>query len=594
MLLTRAKKLKKAMILQYTEFVRPSGLQLSNTFACKYLRQRLVIAVNPALDRLTSYFKHMTAFSLFHRPTFHIKLSSISPPLHVQALLASMFAVSIRFEDSRTGSRSLDHALTSDKFHKLSQRLVDEALLECEDETPPLCLLQALILVTFQQLIESVRGRSWRRLGTCIRIAYELQLHLVDKSRHPNSPSSENGCLEEEKRRAWWTIWEFDVYASTIRRLPTAIDWRYNVTWLPIHDDLWFANETAESCRLDLDPAVAWKLLQKTGNTSPRAWFIVVNALMRTAQLLSYPQVFSDATRRDSASSGQDSETLNTIANSLYCFSSALPPNLLYRGEFLRFEPDDPDSFQRDSGKHCIYIMIQLTKFMINHHQVFESASRLLSLINATTSETPQQPQLSPADQAAWNHYLSAASEIVGLVRDCSPKHVIYVNPFLANTIWLAAAAQVVSKAFAPILVDRRTAESNLDVLKLNLNAYVSIWGSSNSQSQKLTTLETRLNNSRGQAGNSEKQPLATSIQTDTFENATRRTDVSGNSRLTDSTSLNIASDEPSMAANQGLPLMDWSYPQGFNLDWPTPGNQLGSDLWGWYSDEILMSGTLE
>lgn len=460
-----------------------------------------------------------------------------------------------------------------------AQRLVDESMRECSDDVPPLCLLQAMILTTFQELINGVRGRAWRSVGACVRIAYELQLHLIDKNPHRGQ---EIGTLEEEKRRAWWAIWEFDVFACTIRRLPPAIDWVQNETWLPIDDELWFANAPVKSCPLDPDPVTAWKKLQAAGNRSPKAWFIVVNALMRCAHVLSYPQSYAN----DGAAEIVRSR-LEVLANSLFCLTAALPCEAAYGGEFLTFStcPQNRASFQLDGAKHSIHIMIQLSRFMINHYQVFDSTSRRLALGNET-SATSQQAAI---DDAAWTHYLGAASEIVKLVRGCAPKHVNYVNPFLASTIWLAAAAQVVSRAFSTSSADRRVAASNLDVLQMNLNAFVEIWGVSKNLQQKLVSLEARLTAFKDQMGNEQQRQLSRlEIHSPRLPRTLNQGQMTPDS---------IASAQPQQGhiSTSSIPAghssVTWTIPP--DLDWTNSsmGAELGSNLWGWGVDELLQYG---
>ena len=123
----------------------------------------------------------MTAFSLFHKPTFEAKLSAIHSPTQRRALLASMFAFSAKYEVFAPQITSLRHVPASETFLEIADRAIDDALNNCSDEAPPLCLLQAMILTTFHHLISGVRSRSWRSLGTCIRVAYELNLHNIDK-----------------------------------------------------------------------------------------------------------------------------------------------------------------------------------------------------------------------------------------------------------------------------------------------------------------------------------------------------------------------------------------------------------------------------
>ncbi len=209
--------------------------------------------------------------------------------------------------------------------------------------------------------------------------------------------------------------------------------------------------------------------------------------------MLSYPQAYPHAGRSQRPGVAENVQgQLEILSNTIYCLTAAIPPQLSYQGEYLAFSKNSEglQSLQLVSAKHSIHIMIQLSRFMINHYQVFDSTSRQLGLLNNTSQINQPLPSV---NQSAWNHYLAAASEIVTLVRSCSPRHVNYVNPFLSSTIWLAAAAQIVSKHIGQPLIDRRVADSNLDLLQMNLNAFVSTWGVSTALQQKLITLETRL-----------------------------------------------------------------------------------------------------
>lgn len=548
----------------------------------------------------------MTAFSMFHHPTFAAKVSSIASPMQQRALLASMFAFSARFTDpNQPHAAARSNIPSHDHFRKIAEESVDQALKECLDESPPLCLLQALILTTFQQLTNGVRGRSWRALHTCVSIAYDLHLHLVDKNNNKRGPSDSESHLLEEKRRAWWTLWEFDVFASTIRKLPTAIDWMNNETCLPIDDELWFNNTSARSCTLNPDPALAWKELERSGNQSSKAWFIVINALMRCGHIVAFPHVYPNNDRSDGGSSSSTDvihavqSKLDVLANSLYCLSASLPDPLSYNGEFLNFSPGP--SLHNDSAKHCVHIMTQLCRFMLHHLRVFNSTYRQLGVATSSSSEHPEDAapidSLNSIDRAAWNVYLAAASEIVTIVRNSSPKHVRHVNPFLSSTIWLAAAAQVISRKIGPHIVNRRVAESNLDVLQMNLDAYVSFWGVSSTLQQKLKALQARLETVNAQAPN--------------FE-ATRARELQSQSTMTSSGTIQAPQ---SMSANGGfqngmttamqyLPLNQQG-PQRPNMDvWPTPqpfnfGDGMIPDLtsnniWGYGLDELLTYGGFE
>jgi hypothetical protein len=471
------------------------------------------------------YFENMTSFSLFHRPSFTAKMLAISSTKQRHALLAGMFSFSSRFYHGKAitdgWSQLTPEVPSTERFHQLALNLIDEIIPECDEEAPSLCVLQAMILTTFYQLTNGVRGRAWRLLGNCVRVAYELQLHQVDlQNTHIMENQIENfdsvsWRVTEERRRAWWTIWEFDVFASTIRCLPTAIDWTSNLTNLPMDDASWYNISPCTSCRLAVEPSMRWKLLEKSGNRSPTAWFIVVNSLMRTAEVLSNSQVLfytaldgsycwpsTDGSMKESSDVAQSER--NILENSLSCFTMGLPAELAYQDEFLNFNTKGIEqaaaACSKDSAKYSIHMMTQLTRLMIHRHQVSWHVDRILKLADVSEEQSNlqspghQSPFTSLAtEHRAWNHYLNSADSIIALIRGTSSNHVRHVNPFLANTIWLAAAAQVLGMLFRPQTIDRRTAESNIDLLRSTFNRYASFWNISPSLKDKLDSLETRL-----------------------------------------------------------------------------------------------------
>ncbi len=449
------------------------------------------------------------SFSLFHRPSFDAKLRKMSSQLHKHALLASMFSFSARFQEGAATEQHID-VPSADYFHGIASQLVCDALEESSDNVPPLCVLQAMILTNHQQLACGVRGRAWRSLGACIRIAYELELHLIDQNKERNqdftiSKNVQNWVLEEERRRAWWALWEFDVFASTIRRLPTAIDWLRNETWLPIDDEYWFASKFFPSCHLVMDPHQRWKLLEKSGNRSGRAWYIVINSLMRSAQSIwgssrRNPQPIhkskGDSTPTSKLAEEAENE-MSAVSDAICCFTMALPLELTHRGEFLSFRASrhaaTKASRQNDSDKYSIHIMKQLSRFMVYHHRVFRSEERDTRNTSPTGNAYSKESAAKSLNQGAWSRYLDAVEDVVAVIRNSSSDHIQYVNPYLASTIWLAAAAQVASRTFGPPVANPKAVESNLDLLRLTFNRFVSFWNLSDILQERLSTLEARL-----------------------------------------------------------------------------------------------------
>ncbi|KAJ5998973.1 Fungal specific transcription factor [Penicillium sp. IBT 35674x] len=202
--------------------------------------------------------------------------------IHRQALFAAMFSHSARF---RSEDSHLHHKSDSIRFHNQALDLIYESLDEASDEQPSLCLLQAMVLVTFYELTKGVKGRAWRLLGSCVRVAYELHLHLIDYEALEENYKVGRGLSrwieEEEGRRCWWAIWKMDVFASVIRRLPTAIDWNMIDTYLPASDEHWFSNQYCRSCFLERDPLARPKALKDCGNENPEAWLIVITSIQK-------------------------------------------------------------------------------------------------------------------------------------------------------------------------------------------------------------------------------------------------------------------------------------------------------------------------
>ncbi|KAG0645463.1 hypothetical protein D0Z07_8681 [Hyphodiscus hymeniophilus] len=442
------------------------------------------------------YFDNMTAISLFHEPSFQDKLLSIESPAQTHALLAAVLAFSARFcaPESQDGYNSSMLAGMNHNplyFLERASRFFEEALKECGDESPPLCVLQAQILIAHCQLTQGVRGMAWRALGTCVRLAYELNLHLVDVERPQHVVDPKQWCEDEEKRRAWWAIWEMDVFASTVRRYPTAVNWSQIETLLPVEDKYWFQGKPWASCFLELDPIRRWKVLQESGNQSAKAWFLVINSLMKEAQLISSPQAVSRLDRVDrrrySAKPNKDRihaatmadearDKLETLENCVRCFVMALPNSLKYRNQYLGFEASQPgeissSSRQRDCGLYNIHIMTQLSKLMIHHYGIFSESARTSRTApkqyRDITSQSFASGGIKNDDSVAVYQYFEAADEILGIVNRSSEDHIQHINAFLASTIWLASAVQLVRKEFGPSETNISLVKSKFEVLNL-------------------------------------------------------------------------------------------------------------------------------
>jgi hypothetical protein len=296
------------------------------------------------------------------------------------------------------------------------------------------------------------------------------------------------------------------VFASTIRRLPTAIDASLNLTMLPAPDECWFNDKYQESCFLVEDSSLRWKHLAQSGNRSAKAWFIVVNSLMRNTQRIVYPAGPVMQSLNGSSQPNQNEE-LDIMANTLYCTITSLPADLVYQGETLDFRvthtlPRNADKAvsprQQHADKYSIHLMTQLCRFMVYHHKICARAPWLAHRQKGQSDreEAAERSDGSAAAQKAsseWSNYINASHEIVTVVRNSARDHYRYVNPFLTNTLWFAAAAQVACNVFGPASFNKRLASSNLDLLKLTIERFISFWGGMESLRGKLARIETGL-----------------------------------------------------------------------------------------------------
>ncbi|KAF2098912.1 hypothetical protein NA57DRAFT_56548 [Rhizodiscina lignyota] len=447
--------------------IHPDSLKANNVaYICHYLR----ITKSSACELIELYFNNVTNVSLFHRPTFDCLIYSGLAPDQACCLVAAMFSHSARFSD--------EHSDTTRRFYDIACESIDRQLRKCGNKCPPLSLLQAMILTTFYELIIKAGGIAWRSLGACIRIAHEMSLHLVDAKQETEDESSATWCLKEERRRAWWAVWELEVFASTIRRAPSSLNISDNVTLLPIDDESWFNSRQRQSSYLLEDPTKRWKALQSSGNPSSKAWYLLINSLLNDAHNINNPIVPKSMRESRAQKMGDDEELdneakLSTLENCVVCFVMALPGHLRLRSTGLHRDSDTTYPDSKEGSRRIIEIMIQLARFMIFHHGCWD---------NQTPENTP-----------VWAKFTSAADAIVGTIREASHTHIQAVNPLVISTYWMVAATQLVQKQFASTPQKKQLAQSNYDLVRLTIEQCCQFWKSDAILISNLDRLERKL-----------------------------------------------------------------------------------------------------
>jgi hypothetical protein len=410
----------------------------------------MTVSVSLTLNtyRLNTYFSHAHAYSLFHGSFFFPRLSDVGSSNTVAALFAAILAAAMPFYEHKSDVDYQKGVPSSDHFTELSYQYCHEALEEFEDHTPPLCLLQALILTTYNPSVKGIKTRAWRTLGLCIRVVYELQLHCIDGHHEAEEAKITEWLDREERRRAFWAVWELDVLLSTERKTPTGISQPHVQTLLPVSDDIWFQQAYRPSSFLHPVAGDTCQSLLQTCNLSTTAWFMVALSMMREAEELTVPLdnlvAWSGVIHPPSSTKKVevadrkgliDIQTrVETLSRALDAFSNALPLP-------LRLPTDPLDLSTRESlgqfsaprlrmGRHSILLVEQLTRAM-NNHQL----SLLLSLRNGPF--LPLYIRSAAPDCAAA--FYRPAESIHSLTQQTSPDQMEFFHPLLASILFFAA-----------------------------------------------------------------------------------------------------------------------------------------------------------
>jgi hypothetical protein len=250
--------------------------------------------------RIETFFRRVQGFiPLLHRPNLLQKYSvhgsddrRYKDLQTVDAfVLVGMFALSARFSSS---SYFVD---TTPKergapFAAQAKSIYIDLVGSDKPERSSLSFLQGCILLAYYEETCGPSFESWLSIGMCSRLASELGLDKIDEDLIGIDYSSQwKSAFEwverEEKRRAWWLVWELDVFASTVLNRPRAIDKSQIHVLLPVSDAQWFNNCPISSTFLIPDVANTWKTLQDCPNQDVRAWFLVCTFFMATAHDMS-------------------------------------------------------------------------------------------------------------------------------------------------------------------------------------------------------------------------------------------------------------------------------------------------------------------
>ncbi|KAI1620131.1 hypothetical protein EDD37DRAFT_187380 [Exophiala viscosa] len=146
-------------------------------------------------------------------------------------------------------------------------------------ETPPtLAYLQGCVLLAFNYYTSGLNFQGWICVGVCVRLAYELGIADID-SEEDEVTIALDWVEKEERRRAWWLVWELDTFGSSISKRPFSTDWRRAAVKLPVSDQAWFATQEVDAPRLPSRWGNIQTIFDEMPQTDARPWFLLAQLL---------------------------------------------------------------------------------------------------------------------------------------------------------------------------------------------------------------------------------------------------------------------------------------------------------------------------
>ncbi|KAK4063571.1 hypothetical protein Trihar35433_8279 [Trichoderma harzianum] len=253
------------------------------------------------------------------------------------------------------------------------------------------------------------------------------------------------------------------------------------------------------------------------------------------------------------------------LANCLYCTTNSLPSDLAYHGQALDFltrrSPHDISCRQFHNDIYCIHIMTQLVQFMIYHHQIAAEAPWMAEF---DTNNLKNGNENKISNHPLWSNYMKAAEDVITMVRNSSGEHYKYVNPFMINTLWIAAAAQIACRIFGPLSFNKQLAESNYELLCLNMDRSIIFWCGMDILKRRLIRVEALLKGLAARQGNDRSPIDLAGFMTSGMMASHQEAPVTDPSNVSDSLT------DPSMNSNtlSLMPLLDGSIEPHVSVDY--------------------------
>ncbi|KAF2011974.1 hypothetical protein BU24DRAFT_453456 [Aaosphaeria arxii CBS 175.79] len=361
-----------------------------------------------ALVLVDIFFEHIQCWlPIFHKPRFMRKYAPILSrddvlsglPPEEGLLLSSMFSLAA----CHCNHESLSRKPALERGREFSEMANIYYARGREIDDPTLVFLQGCVLLAFYHSCSGTSTQGWILIGVCARLAYDLGLSSVDDE-HSETAQGKSWSEKEEMRRAWWLVWELDVFGSSTFCHPFMIDARRMSVLLPVSDELWFDDKETSSAELQIQPGCCWKSLQGAQNQSERAWFLVANFLLSSAHSASQQK------RHISL------EKQTMLENDLSCLRLALPNSMALGSDVVDFGPNSTHARNWVIGAH---LMLSATSHILSRTNMKRESSASFAMKHHTNDGI----SLPTRNIAYWN---------AKILSQWSPEDVADSHPFFA------------------------------------------------------------------------------------------------------------------------------------------------------------------
>ena len=399
--------------------------------------------------------------SIFHEPTFYqTHLGCRYENMHLYA----MFCLAFRYLPDDLQMLSATHyGVTAESYWLAALDLIEPEL-----DSPTLQVLQAFVLITFYELTKEITARQYYNVGLCVRIAYDLELNVVDVGDWCSNQSM--WIRHEERRRLWWVIWEMETFIGNVYQRPVFASNAGIHTLLPASEESWFENRPERSVHFHPDPLHRWRLLKEGNKSDPRSFFLVAVSMMAyTAQLGSKPTYYDE---------------VGPIDLALMSLEKALPPEIVY---------DDTFTFSHDTLYHdviCanIFITIQCTVRLLYRKAWSEGVTR--DQLRETINLGESTKLINGIRGTAWVKTIEASDKIAVLFEQSPSAVPRLLGPYMATSVFSAACSQVVAKVFSESSEKNRLASYRLQFCHSILEAIENWSGTDKSLRIRLLEVE--------------------------------------------------------------------------------------------------------